>query len=40
MIAAKRPGIGIKANELNLVIGKKAKVNIPKNKILNKRMFR
>lgn len=40
MISVKRPGIGIKANELSLIIGKKAIKNIPKNTILKKNMFK
>ena len=39
MITAKRPGTGITANKLNLIIGKKAKEDIPKNKTLAKKMF-
>ena len=39
MISAKRPGTGIKANELKLVIGKKVKRNIPRDTILKLNMF-
>ena len=40
MIGAKRPGTGIKANELKLIIGKKAKKDIPMNKTLKQNMIK
>lgn len=40
MISAKRPGTGIKANDLSLIIGKKAIKNISKNTILKINMFK
>ena len=40
MISAKRPGTGIKANELKLIIGKKARKDIPMNKTLKQNMIK
>ena len=40
MISAKRPGTGIKANFLHLIIGKKAIKNIPNNTMLKLNMFK
>ena len=40
MITAKRPGTGIQANKLNLVIGKKAKRNIQSNTIIKSEMLK
>ena len=40
MITAKRPGTGIKANHLHLIIGKKVIKNIPINTMLNLNMFK
>ena len=40
MIGAKRPGTGIKANELKLIIGKKARKDIPMNKTLKQNMIK
>ena len=40
MITAKRPGTGIQANNLRLIIGKKAIRNIPNNTILKHNMFK
>ena len=40
MINLKRPGTGIPANEINSILGKKAKKNIYKNTILKSNMFK